>query len=247
MKYLHNLYCITGGAIIAIVAILSINSQIIFASTHYSTNQYQDETLSLMQTHIKVMKWTYTAPSPKSADDTFGLQTIQSMQILWQVTLAVLFVNAKGANQKALNQHIQDHEKLINQASIIEQNHQEKIQLLRIQMTECNQEKAVGDAVFSQWIQEKNNQKITQGIQLAWQNSACANKAKIELNAYAILSKKLEQRRQLLTQKKDLMIYNQELILDNIQYFTEKNYTLEQVIQLKKSLNALQRANDQIQ
>jgi len=67
------------------------------------------------------------------------------------------------------------------------------------------------------------------------------------LNAYAILSKKLEQRRQLLTQKKDLMIYNQELILDNIQYFTEKNYTLEQVIQLKKSLNALQRANDQIQ
>ncbi len=208
-------------------------------------NTFQDEALDLINIQIKVAKWSYTASKVIKNDET-GLWIIQrANQLLNQDIVSLLKKSSK--KEVELSKYISQLEGIHDQAIVQEQLLQSKRQDAQAKQNECTQQKNLADQNFKLWIEEKNQDIVKQALEDSQKFWWCQTQQQVVYNAYTILLSKLQERRKLITDKKNILQWNYDIIIENVDLFEDKSLLIEELLQVRNKLESIQKQSSLLQ
>lgn len=208
-------------------------------------NTFQDEALDLINIQIKVAKWSYTASKVIKNDET-GLWIIQrANQLLNQDIVSLLKKSSK--KELELSKYISQLEGIHDQAIVQEQLLQSKRQDAQAKQNECTQQKNLADQNFKLWIEEKNQDIVKQALEDSQKFWWCQTQQQVVYNAYTILLSKLQERRKLITDKKNILQWNYDIIIENVDLFEDKSLLIEELLQVRNKLESIQKQSSLLQ
>lgn len=208
-------------------------------------NTFQDEALGLVNIQIQLAKWSYIA-TQKVKQDEIGLRVIEKANQLLDKDIVSLLQEAKK-KEIALSEYIGQLEETSDQALVQEQVLQSKRQDAQAKQNECSQQKNLADQNFKLWMDEKNQAIVKQALEESQKFGSCQTQYQIVYNAYTILYNKLQERRKLLTNKKILLEWNYDIIVQNADLLENKTLMIEELLQLRNKLDNIQKQSKLLQ
>lgn len=195
--------------------------------------------LALIQSHM--LEWSYVAQQGTTNDGS-TLWYINTIDEHINTDMVVL-LDASNNKAKTLQTYITYADTLLLDAQghvlELEQERQNKA----FQRNECLQNKAVADNIFFRWLENNDTSSVDSGLAWSKEYGICEVQLRIEYNALGAIIAKLNKKRSLLMQKRDLLAANQDAIVENFTYFKDRQLTLETLATLRSQLEKIERTN----